>query len=327
LKIPNRPEKQPEPGMSSPEKIIALTGASGFVGKAVIQELAGQNIAVRALRHTAPLPASDLITEIPGSLDDPGSLKELVKGAECVVHIGGLVAARRDSDFYKVNQDGTENLIKAAETNKAKRFLYISSLAAREPQLSAYAASKLAGEDVLKESNLNSWDIIRPPAVYGPGDQQLLPLMALLKKRIGVLAGGAAARVSVIYVQDLARAIAAWVQSGAAHNQTYEIDDGKEGGYSWRELLSTAGDVMNINPVFITPPRIALTAAGYILEKSARSFGKSAFLSRGKVRELTHPDWVAGGRNLSQDVDWRPETDFASGIQTTLAWYKQEGLI
>jgi nucleoside-diphosphate-sugar epimerase len=126
--------------------VIALTGASGFVGKALLRALLDAGYHVRALEHRSPLPTHPSLTTIHGSLDDAAIAGALVRDVDVVLHVGGLVLARRDADFFRVNTEATRTLATAARDAGVARFLFVSSLAAREPQLSAYAKSKYAAE-------------------------------------------------------------------------------------------------------------------------------------------------------------------------------------
>jgi nucleoside-diphosphate-sugar epimerase len=306
---------------------VALTGAGGFVGSRILHKLLDHGFLVKALRFQRNLPDHDNLEKIPGNINDPASLRELVAGTKAVVHCGGLVSARSAREFFKINSQGTANLIEALTNLEAPRLLYISSLAAREPQLSPYAASKNAAEKILAESLLRSWDVLRPPAVYGPGDLQLLPLLRLLKHRVGVLPAGRQARVSVVYVDDLADAVCDWLEQGGAKNKIYEIADGQVDGYTWQALLSEAARLMNVRPVYFSPPFVVLRALVGAMTFVSRGTGQIPFLSAGKLRELTHQDWVCHSDELQHDVGWSAQTDFQVGIEKTLRWYQHEGMI
>lgn len=306
---------------------VALTGASGFLGSCILHYFLESGVHVRALERRTKLPFHQNLTIIPGDLRDSAALARLVEGAESVIHCGGAVAARNAAGFFEANREGTRNIVQAAQGAGVARFLYISSMAAREPGLSPYAQSKLEGEQVLEGSALQ-WDIIRPPAIYGPGDRQILPLMRLLQGRVGLLPGGRNARVSVIYVNDLAEAAFCWFSSGRAGCNIYEIDDGQKNGYSWQSLLDKAAETMNIRACYVAPPRFLMMMVGYASKFLAALFGKTSFLTPDKLRELSHPDWVRkdSGR-IEKDIGWSAKTDFENGIAKTLRWWRQEGLL
>jgi nucleoside-diphosphate-sugar epimerase len=151
-------------------RTVAVTGATGFIGGHIARALAAAGWRVRAL--TRRLPIHPALAQVPievviGDLADGDSLGRLLAGAEAAVHAAGLTRARRASDFLRVNADGVAALVRcAARMARPPRFLLLSSLAAREPGLSAYAASKERGEAALRAADKGLvWTILRPPAV------------------------------------------------------------------------------------------------------------------------------------------------------------------
>ena len=304
---------------------VALTGGAGFVGRKILENLSERGVAVRALQHRHKVPVLPGVTVVPGSLDDADSLAELLAGADALIHAGGVVAARRPEDFHRINADGARRLFQASAGRAGLRLLLISSLAARRPDISPYAASKRAAEDAVA-GGAAAWDILRPPAVYGPGDLRLLPLLRMLAWRLALLPAGPSARVSLIHVDDLARAAADWALCGRTTQATYEIDDG--GGHAWRDVLERGAHILGKKPVFIRPPAWILRAAGRLGDLSGRWSAEPPFLTSGKIAELLQPDWVAGGNvAFSALTNWKPDISLAGGLAATLDWYKQEGLI
>jgi nucleoside-diphosphate-sugar epimerase len=162
-------------------RTIVITGATGFIGSKLAKRLASTDWHIRALVRSASLGKlpKDIETEwVTGDLEDIESLKKLVAGADAIVHCAGAVRGASQDDFNRINVDGVARMVQiAASQNPMPRFLLISSLAAREPQLSFYAASKRGGEKALASlSGDMFWGVLRPPAVYGPGDREMLPL-------------------------------------------------------------------------------------------------------------------------------------------------------
>ena len=306
---------------------VALTGGSGFLGSRILQQLLEAGIHVTALERRTKLQEHKNLTIVQGGLSDVSALRALVKGADCVIHCGGAVAAPNAAAFQAINAQGTADLINAAEHENVARFLYISSLAAREPDISPYAKSKQAGEESLKLSTIKAWDIIRPPAIYGPGDLQMLPLIKLLQKRIGILPGGRQAKVSVIYVDDLAAAVCRWLFSGATKQNIYEIDDGHENGYTWQELLGKAAKIMNVTPYYLAPPSLLMKIVGNVANVIGKLVGKTPFLTADKFREFSHLDWVRHEKRIEKEIGWVAQTEFEQGMKQTLLWYQKEELL
>nr|MDQ2879262.1 SDR family oxidoreductase [Pseudomonadota bacterium] len=192
--------------------IIAVTGGTGFVGGHVLDLALGAGHQVRALTRR-PQRDRTGVTWVEGALDRPDSLAALVAGASAVLHVAGVINAPDRAGFAAGNIEGTRAVIAAAQNAGIRRFVQVSSLAAREPELSAYGWSKREADALLMASSLD-WTIVRPPAIFGPRDHEMLELFRLAKWRVIPLppAGG---RMSVIAVEDLARLLVALPLSNA----------------------------------------------------------------------------------------------------------------
>ena len=225
-------------------RIIALTGGTGFIGSALARRLRAEQWQIRAL--VRPTSNRDRLSGIPvqwieGDLDDMESLRHLVQHAYAVVHCAGTVRSEFSTHFIRVNSDGVRRLVQAAaEQHSAPRFLLVSSLAAREPHLSPYAASKKLGEEALAAgAGPMQWTALRPPAVYGPGDKELLPLFRWMSRGIAPVLGPSDARFSILYVEDLADAMVQLLEHGNTQQRVFELHDGQPNGYGWEDLTRT----------------------------------------------------------------------------------------
>jgi len=309
---------------------VALTGASGFIGGHIAQALVGAGWRVRVLMRrpaSRAALASPPVEVVPGALDDPASLRRLVSDAAAVVHVAGLVKARSRRAFFQVNADGVANLLDAAlAQGKAPRVLLISSLAAREPGLSAYAASKRAGESVLAARGRTlPWTVLRPPVVYGPRDRNTLPFFRAVSRGLGLLLAPDAARVSFLHVADLSGAVLALLDAGdVTHGQTYEIHDGQPGGHTWRELIDTAAAHLGTRPRMVRVPRRVLGAAAHVNRLVALAAGRAPIFSPDKVREIHHLDWICHDTRWIEHMAWRPLMPLSAGFADTIDWYRSE---
>ena len=293
---------------------IALTGASGFLGRAICEQALTSGLRVRALaRNIAALPAHAHLTPIAGDLRDADALEALCAGVRGVIHCAGLVKARSRAEFFAVNAEAAVGLAQVAVRQGAARFVFISSLAAREPELSAYCASKAAGEGMLRALPGLDWTILRPPAIYGPGDLELAKLMALARYGVAPALGPPSARISMIHVRDAAGAALAALASPCTLHRLYELDDGA-GGHGWQDMAAALGQAegRRVRSVPI-PPWLAGFAA-ILSMASARLSGRANILTLGKLRELRHPDWVAREGDLAADAGWRAEISLAAGF-------------
>lgn len=311
---------------------VALTGATGFIGGHVAHALvdAGWHVRILARRPVTHGPAMSLPVEIvPGALDDPASLGRLVQDAAAVVHVAGLVKARSRREFFQVNEGGVANLIDAVLAHgAAPRFLLVSSLAAREPGLSAYAASKRAGEAVLAErGGALPWTVLRPPVVYGPRDRQTLSFFRAVARGVGPLLAPDAARVSCLHVSDLASAVLAALGADeaadrATHRRIYEIHDGQRGGYSWRAMIDVAAAHLGARPRLVRVPGPLLGTAAHLSRLVGLAAGAAPLLSPDKVREIQHLDWVCRDTTFNEHVSWRSRLQLSAGFADAIAWYR-----
>lgn len=306
-------------------RVIALTGATGFIGKALMKRLVSAGLQVRALcrqrRRTGNFKASN-IRWVRGRLEDPESLSELLRGADTVIHCAGRVRGSEWRQFKKVNTDGVARLVQVAmQMHPSPRFLLLSSLAAREPHLSHYAASKRGGEKILEANGHQlSWIALRPPAVYGPGDREMTPLFRLMCKGLAPQATANGSRFSMLYIDDLTAAIIALVEKGGWGGSILELHDGRPGGYEWCEVAQTVSRITT-KPVFsFKLPRFMIRSAAVANIMGARLWGYAPMLSPGKVRELEHPDWTCDNAAIFSQTGWQPHTGLEEGIKKTLVF-------
>ena len=188
-------------------RLVAVTGATGFVGPHLVSALTRHGFKLRLLiRRWSPMPSLPGVEAeiVLGYLGDEAALRRLVDGADTVVHAAGLIKARTPAEFLAVNRDGTARLSALAPE---ARFILLSSLAAREPQLSAYADSKRAAEQVVA-GRTGAWLVVRAPAVYGPGDRETLAYFRAAARGVAPRPRLDGARLALIHVEDLAETLA-----------------------------------------------------------------------------------------------------------------------
>ena len=306
-------------------RTIALTGATGFIGAMLVDHLLAAGWNVRALvrprsaHRIAEKPGLETVT---GSLQDSESLNRLVQGAAAVVHCAGAVRGATAADFNAVNVDGLEQLVRAAlSLTPRPRFLSLSSLAARAPELSHYASSKHQGELALAAMAEDmEWVALRPPAVYGPGDKEMLPLFQWMERGIALVLGEPHARVSLLYVEDLCAAVLSCLDAGSCRCGVYELNDTQTGGYSWDEIIAKVSALRGRRIISLRLPAALLNLIARINVAVARLIGYAPMLTPGKVRELRHPDWVADNSALTAAIGWQPLFPLEQGLQRTMGW-------
>jgi nucleoside-diphosphate-sugar epimerase len=297
---------------------LAVTGGTGFVGSHVINAALAAGHEVKALtRREQPERAG--LEWVPGSLADRDPLERLVADADAVIHVAGVISADHAAAFEHGNVAGTLAMLAAATAGGVRRFVHVSTLAAREPKLSLYGASKARAEALVQSSGLD-WTIVRPPAVYGPGDRETLELFRMA--RGGRIYMPPAGRLSLIHVGDLARLLILLAGSGAPTAIIVEPDDGRPGGWSHREFGDALGQAVGVRARTISTPRFLL-AIGSRLDRLLRR-GK-ARLTPDRVAYFCHPDWVVSLGHCPPPDLWHPRIETRQGLCQTAAWYRDKG--
>ncbi|MDT8369166.1 MAG: NAD-dependent epimerase/dehydratase family protein [Longimicrobiales bacterium] len=300
---------------------IALTGATGFIGRRILARLTGRGISVRALtRRSAPATVSGT-TWIRGDLATPDALARLVEGSEGVIHCAGAVRGAGPADFDRVNLDGTRSVLTAAVRAGVDRFLLISSLAAREPDLSWYAASKHAAEELLEADAPSAMThaVVRPPAVYGPGDREIAPLFGAMRRGWMPMVGAPGGRFSLLFVDDLAEAAAAWVEAAAPPGGVHELHDGTPGGYDWPGVARTAEEIWGRRIRIVRVPPVVLDLVARANLVTSRWSGRAPMLTPPKLRELRHGDWSSrDDATFRTALEWAPRLRLADALRAGL---------
>jgi nucleoside-diphosphate-sugar epimerase len=326
---------------------VLVTGGSGFLGSHVAEQLASGGHAVRALvrkssntKFLSTLPGVELAY---GAVEDKDAVAAAAEGVDAIVHAAGLVKARRPEDFVATNVDGTRNLLEVAVDRRSaiKRFVFVSSLAAHGPSLdgqpiahdcapnpvTGYGRSKLAAEQLVSAAKGElSVTTIRPPAIYGPRDTEMLAFFEAIAMGIVPIMGAGTQKLSIIYAEDCARACIAALEREHESGRAYFVDDG--GAYTLREMatLATEGNGKR-PPLAIRLPMPIVRVAAWANELYAKIKGEARIFTLDKVNELAAPHWVCSSEPIKQELGWAPEVPWIEGSKRTAAWYKAQGWI
>lgn len=287
-------------------RLVALTGATGFVGGAIARGLVDQGYRMRVLaRDPARLPPTLGAEVVAGDLLDTAVLDALVAGVDAVVHCAGVTRGVTREQFDAVNVTGTLRLAHRVVARGNSPFLLISSLAARVPQVSAYARSKRSAEDLLRRTPGLKWAAMRPPTVYGPGAQEVTELLRWMARGVAFVPGDPEARFSLIHADDVATAVGAWLEN-TDFTGPFDVDDHHPDGYSWKEFVAVARRVFKRRIRMVRPPAGLLDIAAFFSELWGRAAGTSPALTPDKLRQLRFPDWVCDDQRFSEQTGWRP---------------------
>src|SRR5438309_149414 len=273
----------------------------------------------RGLMISREQPPRVAINWIEGDLSSRDALEQLVLDADAIIHVAGTINAPNALGFEQGNVAGTLAMLAAATAGGIQRFVHVSSLAAREPKLSLYGASKARAEELVHSSGLN-WAIVRPPAVYGPGDKETLELFRMA--RLGLMLMPPKGRVSVIHADDLARLLLALAVPSVPSNILVEPDDGKPGGWTHREFARALAAAVGTRPAILSSPGILLRAAAH-LDQWWR--GERAKLTTDRAAYFAHRNWVVEPKRACPPQLWQSRIETVEGLGQTADWYREQG--
>lgn len=318
---------------------IALTGATGFVGSHLAEALrtAGHDVTC-LVRDRARASAVDAqgCTLVEGALEDEGALRRLVEGADVLHHVAGVIAARSPAEFERVNRAGTFTVARVAREAGVRRMVYVSSLAVSGPTVpgrpleeadhdrpvTPYGRSKQAGEAAVRASGV-AFTIVRPPAVYGPRDRELLRVFRLARRGLAPLLGDGSQELSFVHAADLARALMAAGESGHTEGRTYHAAHPET--VTQREFVRAVAEALGRGVRLVPLPAPIVRGALWSSGLLARALGRATLLSPDKAAELLAPAWTCSSEALARDAGWRAAIPLRQGLRETAEWYKAAG--
>jgi nucleoside-diphosphate-sugar epimerase len=321
---------------------ILLTGASGFLGGHVAEALSARGDHVRALvrktSNTKLLAGLKNVERFEGSVEQVERVREAVDGVDAIVHCAGIVKARSDDEFFTVNVGGTSNLVEAARGLKLKRFVHVSSLEAAGPSedgepvpveqenpVTAYGRSKLAAEKVvLSARGTMPVTVLRPGAIYGPRDGEILDAFKSIQRGLLPLIAGGKARGVWIYATDAASACVRAIDADVPSGRVYFVDDGC-GALAMSQMLADAETALGKRAlVRANLPRPLFMAVARGVEIFGRVSGRAVMLTREKADMLLQ-DWVCSSEATRKELGWEPKVAWGEGVGMAVKWYRENG--
>ena len=310
---------------------MLLTGATGFVGSHVARALVDAGYEVRcgvrassSMRWISDLPVERAQLDLGGRPED---LSRAVKNVDLVVHAAGITRARRVEDYRSVNAGGTRMLADAALEAGVRRFVLISSLAARGPDgsghpESAYGRSKLEAETHLRSLGGRMETVaLRPAAVYGPRDTDLLPLFRMARRGWLPIPSGAGS-LQPVYADDAARAVLAAARQPAGFGP---FPVAEAALYTWEDIVAGLEDVLGRAVRAVRLPAAAFILAGRVAEWTARPFSAVPIFDERRMRDLAVHTWTCDTSVTERALGWRAEVPLFEGLERTARWYRQAG--
>jgi nucleoside-diphosphate-sugar epimerase len=322
---------------------VLVTGGSGFLGSWVCELLSKrEGTEVRALvrrtSSTKHLKTLSNVTLAEGTVEDARSVDDAAKGVDAVIHCAGLVKAKNEDELVRVNVEGTRNLVRAAKEHGAKRFVLVSSLEASGPSgdgspvaadqerpITAYGRSKLAGEKAaLEAKDALRVIVLRPGAIYGPRDVEILEAFKSVKRGLMPTVAGGTAKGSFVWGPDCASACIRALEADVPSGSTYFVDDGGP-AVSQREFLEMVEDAIGRRAlVRMSLPKGLLKTVAFGVEAYGKASGKAVMLTREKANMLLQ-HFVCDSSATRKDLGWKPEVPLKDGVRRTAEWYRSAG--
>ncbi|HQY61060.1 MAG: NAD(P)-dependent oxidoreductase [Myxococcales bacterium] len=327
---------------------VLVTGASGFLGSHVAERLATAGHDVRVLvRRTSnrkfleTLPRAR-IEFAEGSVEDAARVEEAVVGVDAIVHSAGVVKALTAADFHTTNVQGTQNLLEAARKlvragGALRRFVQVSSLEASGPSrdgepvslaqeepCTEYGRSKLAAEKAcLALKDELPITILRPTAIYGPRDNELLEAFRAVKRRVLPLTGDGTTKYTFVYGPDCAEACIRALDAEVPSGSIYFVADGDV--WEQRASMMKIEDALDQRALMRAGvPFGVMRAAAFFVEAYGKAAKKPVMLTREKVAMLEN-HFVCDAAATRAALGWEPEVRWPEGTRLTAKWYLEHG--
>jgi nucleoside-diphosphate-sugar epimerase len=322
---------------------VLVTGGSGFLGGHIVEALSARGDEVRALvrktsntEHLKKLPRVELFE---GSIEQVDRVSEAVDGVDAVVHSAGIVKARSTDEFFAVNVGGTSNLVEAARKRgkSLKRFVHVSSLEAcgpsadgtpvpadQENPVTAYGRSKLAAEKVvLSAKDQMPVVILRPAAIYGPRDVEILDAFKSIQRGLFPVINGGRSKTIWIYATDCANACVRAIDADVPSGGVYFVDDGC-GAIAMSQMFADFERALGKKAIRAPLPMPVLRTVARGVEAFGRLTNRPVMLTREKADMLVQ-DWVCSSESTRKDLGWQPAVPWSEGVPKAIAWYRDHG--
>lgn len=313
-------------------KTIAVTGGTGFVGKALSRALLAKGYSVRIISRRPPADPLPGASYAVADFSDGESLRRALAGADAAVHLAAALFCRSRQAFLTANAGGTANLVAAANAEPSmKKLVYVSSLAAGGPAgetprteadadapVSSYGLSKLEGEKAVKKFSGGAAVVLRPPIIYGKKDFGLSKIAEWVNRGVMVNAGSSGGRFSFVYLDDLVRAITAALETDKFDGGTFYVCENRS--YAWKEFIALLAAGMGVKmPFMVSLPPWAVYAVGWIYEAVTAVTGAEPALNRDKAREAAAPNWTASPALWQKTAGSAEWTSLEEGIRKTFS--------
>lgn len=320
----------------------AVTGATGFIGSHLVEALLQRGDEVVCLiRKTSNLRwlKSLGLNFVYGDLRYGENLEQFVSEADQVFHLAGLTKARDETEYFTANTLSTQRLLEVIQkvNPNLQRFVFLSSAAAAGPSrngipvrecdpvapITAYGRSKAEAEKiVLSFGSTLPVTIIRPPAVYGPRDQDVYVYFKWTQRGVQALIGKNR-QLSLLFVKNLVQGTLAAAEHPAAVGETFFVTD--DGIFTWENLNELIARALGVRPIHLRFPEGILNIFALFAEAYGKISRKPILLNREKIRDIRQRYWICDNSKARQMLGFIPPYSTAQAIQETADWYHKHG--
>jgi dihydroflavonol-4-reductase len=322
-----------------------VTGSNGFIGSFLVERLLEKEYQVFCLvRKTSDLRWIRQLDVhfITGELVQPSTLMDAVQDKDVVFHLAGVTKAKDYEGYMRGNYQATVNLLEAMEQygKKDQKLVFVSSQAAGGPArgsvpmsedqtpqpISSYGKAKLRAEEaVLRFAASHPATIIRPPAVYGPRDKDVLVMFRYVQKGLLPVLGSGQQRLSIVHVDDLVEGVILAAEKKAANSRLYYMSG--DGEFTWLEIGQVIARALDKRCFILRLPSWLLSTASFFGVAFSRLGNKPPLLNKDKVKEFKQGSWLCSNRLAKSELGFSPRIDLDEGMRSTAAWYKKMGWI
>jgi len=321
--------------------IAVVTGASGFIGRNLVQRLVSDGAEVRCLVRARGGRAPEGTVGFPVDYDDQHSLDrcDAFDGANVVFHLAGATRATGEARFERANVSPTRTLLRAITARQAgPRFVYVSSQSAAGPSApgqvrteddqpaprEAYGRSKLAAERVVEGfADRVAITIVRPCAVFGPWDSGFLALFRLARAGWLIYPGVQHHEMSLLHVDDVVHGLMNAARAKAAVGRTYFLSS--QSSLTWGELGGHMAHVMGVTPRTANLSLALVRAASMMGEWVGRLTGTAPLLSRSRAILAAQPRWVCAASRAQREIEFKESRSLPDAVRDTYLWYVRAG--